>query len=119
MEQKCLPNIGDAPEQFKKLRLIHDVIAPKKKPSKQTGESGVAAEREGDPDAIDLAPPDDVIIAGSSIISSPKSDGGRRSTTPMELEDGHALRTLSSQQSSQVSKPVSNHLVFILLKSNN
>ena len=86
--------------QFKKLRLIH-AIATKKKPSKQTGESGMT-----DPDAIDVVPPDDVtgmapVVASTSLLSSPKSVRTQPST-PMDLEDGQALKAAISHHCNQV-----------------
>jgi hypothetical protein len=83
--------------QFKKLRLIH-AIATKKKPSKQTGESGLT-----DPDAIDVAPIDGLaqIVPSTSQMSSPKSVRSQPST-PMELEDGQALKAAISHHCTQV-----------------
>jgi hypothetical protein len=84
--------------QFKKLRLIHAIA--KKKPSKQVGGSGGTG---SDPDAITVAPPDDAEVASAdaeiaSQLASPKSDFVPSSATPMELEDGQALRTHQSSQ---------------------
>ena len=87
--------------QFKKLRLIHAIA--KKKPSKQVGESGGVGGRGSDPDAINVAPNEDVAsslaAAGvASSLASPRSDFAPSSATPMELEDGQALRTYQSNQ---------------------
>ena len=84
--------------QFKKLRLIN-AIATKKKPSKQTGDSGIT-----DPDAIDIAPVNGdatPVVASTSLMSSPKSVRTQPST-PMELEEGQALKAAISQHCSQV-----------------